>query len=455
MSDYQSRRDGLIDKLYALHEKTEREGRDLTAAEEREWVKMKGQLRDIDIEEEKREGKPLLDHAGMLSEDSRAQGEINRNLGGYETRSAPSGAPAGKAVRTVTGGIHARCAADLLGPEPQRDGAWKSDDEFIRAYCGGRFDDRFVRVSAGVTETVPSVGGFGIPPTMSFSVIDRMIKGSDFMPRCMMFEAKSGSMLVPAFDDSDRRFSRFGGMTAEWVAEEGTIPTSKPQFRRVEMNTRGLKSVTPISNEWLANDVASADLVVTAVHETMSDAANGAIIDGDGVGKPLGILNSACAIEVDPEQGQGAGTVLYSNIRHMYSRMSPTSRMHAIWIANNDLVPELLDLNRPLGTGGQFETVINENNGMFSLLGRPVLFTEHCPAAGERGDLAFVDFRSYGLAIRRNITIDTSPHVYFNTDQLAIRATCYIDGQSLYAKESIPKKGTLTTSPVVVLGERA
>jgi len=64
-----------------------------------------------------------------------------------------------------------------------------------------------------------------------------------------------------------------------------------------------------------------ASYVLTKAPEVMFWKVNDAILNGDGVGKPLGILNAGCTVTVSKESSQAADTVKAQNIAKMWSRM--------------------------------------------------------------------------------------------------------------------------------------
>jgi hypothetical protein len=54
------------------------------------------------------------------------------------------------------------------------------------------------------------------------------------------------------------------------------------------------------------------------------------------------------AITISKETSQAASTLLWANIVKMYSRMLPTSLGKAVWIMNQDVLPQLLQMTLPV-----------------------------------------------------------------------------------------------------------
>jgi HK97 family phage major capsid protein len=75
--------------------------------------------------------------------------------------------------------------------------------------------------------------------------------------------------------------------------------------------------------------------------------------------------------------------------------------------------------------------VMREENGQFFILGLPVLFTEKSARARRLGDILLADFSQYVIGMR-GVTIDSSGHVLFESDETAFRSilalTAWADG---------------------------
>jgi len=178
-------------------------------------------------------------------------------------------------------------------------------------------------------------------------------------------------------------------------------------------------------------------------------------LKGSGVGQPLGILKAPCLIEVDPESGQESGTIVYENLTQMMSRMYAGSFQNSVWVCHQSTIPQLLQLSMAVGTGGDHIPVMREgSNGQFTILTRPVIFTEKTETLGSEGDIVLADFSQYVVGLRQGMRFDTSIHVGFATDELLARLIERHDGQPLWNEALTLEDGTTTVSPFVVLGER-
>ena len=119
-------------------------------------------------------------------------------------------------------------------------------------------------------------------------------------------------------------------------------------------------------------------------------------------------------------------------------------------------MPQLLETSIELidGVSAAHVPVLSMQNGKQFLLGREIVFSEHLPQVGTEGDILLVDLSSYVVGLAKEISIDRSSHIYFDTDQTAFRAIVRVDAQSKLASTITASNGA-TLSWCVSLQTRA
>ena len=197
----------------------------------------------------------------------------------------------------------------------------------------------------------------------------------------------------------------------------------------------------------------------SAYREEMTHELEDAIINGDGVAKPQGILNSPALITVDAETSQtSSDPLLYENIVNMWARLHPRSQMSAVWLVDQSLVPHLMTMGLTFGAAGT-PGYLPPNGAADApggtIRGRPVLFTEHTAAANTTGDIILADFTQYRLIDKGGIDGQSSTHVAFLTDETAFRWTYLVNGKSKWEAPLTPKNSGDTLSPFVTLATRS
>jgi HK97 family phage major capsid protein len=136
-----------------------------------------------------------------------------------------------------------------------------------------------------------------------------------------------------------------------------------------------------------------------------------AFLQGNGVGKPQGMLGSGATISYTRAVGNQVG---FSDVAGMWSKLMPASWGSAIWTFSPSVVPQLLQLK----DGSSRAIFISIDQGItqkpnWSLLGRPAFPTEKVPALGTKGDLMLLDPSLYIIGDRMSVEIAASEHVNF------------------------------------------
>lgn len=320
--------------------------------------------------------------------------------------------------------------------------------------------------AAGLNTGIGSEGGALIPSDFAESLWSKIYNDGELLRRCTSFRQPAGNhFFIPQVVESSRvDGSRFGGVSASWTGEGGLIADSTPRFGMLSLRLRKLAAMCFLTDEMLSDSSLSAEALEATVAAEVRHVFENAIVNGDGAKQPLGILNSASTIEVDAEPGQAAGSVWGENIVKMVSRLWGGSLRSAVWLVNQDLIPQLatVSLEGRYGSGSTDIDGISAplwdwsgsatTGGWPSLCGRAVLPCEYCATAGQRGDLLLVDLSQVALVGREKAR--TSAHVRFQYAEQAFRFTLRADACSLWASAITPQNGSDSQSPFVVLAAR-
>jgi HK97 family phage major capsid protein len=139
-----------------------------------------------------------------------------------------------------------------------------------------------------------------------------------------------------------------------------------------------------------------------------------AIIEGNGAGKPLGVLNGPGTVSVAKQTNQAAATIVVQNLSKMWARLSPRSKANAVWLVNGDCGPQLDMLSIPAGAGALEPRFVNYGpTGLMTIKGRPVVETEYNATLGTVGDIVLIDLKKYRLIRKGGVEQASSIHVRF------------------------------------------
>lgn len=341
-----------------------------------------------------------------------------------------------------------------------------SHGEFYQAVMragapGGMVDPRLsTRAASGLSETVPSDGGFLVESAMANEILKNVWDSGMILPRVskVTLSGNKTGMKFNGLDETSRvDGSRAGGIRAYWASEAAEKTASKPKFRKIELSLNKLIGLCYATDELLDDASALAQTIEEGFNEEFDFKITDGIINGIGAGQPLGILNSGCVVSVGKETGQSASTIVYENISKMWSRLMAKSRPNSVWVINQDCEPQLNQMSIAVGTGGV--PVYMPSSGVSgqpysTLFGRPVVPIEHCQTLGTTGDIMLCDFSKYKAIDKGGMQSDVSIHVRFIYDEQVFRFVYRFDGQPILGSAITPYKGTNTLSHFIKLDSR-
>lgn len=349
--------------------------------------------------------------------------------------------------------------------QEQRD-SFASSGEFYQAVIlagtpGGPVDPRLsTRAATGLSESVPSDGGFLVESQMANEILKNVWGSGLILPRIskVTLSGNKNGMKFNGLDETSRvDGSRAGGIRSYWAEEAEEKTASKPKFRQIDLSLKKLIGLCYATDELLGDANALAQVVNEGFQDEFEFKITDAIINGTGAGQPLGILNAGCVVSVSIEAGQTADTIVYENVLKMWARLMASSRPNAIWVINQDCEPQLHQMSIGVGTAGQ--PVYLPPGGVSTtpystLFGRPVVPIEQCQTVGTTGDIMLCDFSKYKAIDKGGMQSDVSIHVRFIYDESVFRFVYRFDGEPVLSSAITPYKGTNTLSHFVKLNSR-
>lgn len=388
--------------------------------------------------------------------------------GGADAAEAAAGASAARASATTRAQLDASRARASVPAQPRdnRDtGKWgfRSQGEFLAAVVrssgkGAAPDPRLIAnapTSYG-QEGVGADGGFAVPPDFRTAIVQKVMGEDSLLSRTDQMITTSNAITVPT--DETTPWQTSGGIQAYWESEGGQKAQSKPQLTEKTVKANKIIALVPMTDELLQDAPSMASYVSSKAPVKIDFKVNDAIINGSGVGQPLGFLNSGALVTVNPESGQAADSVVFQNIVNMYTRMTSEGKRRGVWIVNSDVEAQLMQMQFP-GTGTAVPVYLPPGGlsaqPYGSLMGRPVVSSEACAALGDLGDISFVDMSQYMSVIKSGgIRQDVSIHLFFDYDLTAFRFVLRVGGQPWW-NTPITRLNGLSRSPFVTLGARA
>ena len=263
-----------------------------------------------------------------------------------------------------------------------------------------------------------SEGGFTVPDEFERKLVEALEGNNIFRGMATVIRTSSGTRKIPIAEDTGE---------ASWIDDGEEIPESDTTFGQTMLSAYKLGTMIKISNE-LLNDSAFdlASYIARRFGVRMGNAEERAFITGDGVGKPLGLLDDAGAkIGVTAAK---TTAISFDEVFQLYYALKAPYRKKAEFLCSEALVLQLM--------------TIKDNNGNYiwkpgldigkpdTLLNRPLKTSAFMPevAAGNKV-MAFGDYSYYWIADRQNRTFRRLNELYARTDQVGFLTTQRVDGK--------------------------
>ena len=315
---------------------------------------------------------------------------------------------------------------------------------------------KFSAAASGLNEGSGPSGGYLVPTQFAQELWMRVYSTGRILARCDRQPLTRGdALIIPAVSETARgdgeqpTGSRFGGAQMYWTDEAAANDDSAVDFDIIKLTLHKLLGMVYATDELVQDVPALVASLKRLFGLEASFAIENAIVSGDGIAKPLGILNSPALITV-PGSGAG-GAVVYTDLVNMAQRLWGPSHQSAMWLMNNEIYGMLLNLSSTINE----ELFSTDGDGTGRLLTFPFEVCEYTSATGVAGDLVLADFSQYIVAEKeQNPNLMSSIHVKFLTDESAFKLAYRVDGAPAWKSPITPKNSTLTQSPFVALGAR-
>lgn len=213
---------------------------------------------------------------------------------------------------------------------------------------------------------------------------------------------------------------------AAWVEEEQLIPESDAAFGQIRIGAHKLATRIKISNELMQDSAFDmASYIAGNFGRRMGEKEEDAFFNGDGSGKPLGIMAATGGAQVGVT---ASGDITFDNVIELYHSLRLPYRRKAVFMISDATAMAL----RKVKDGNQQyiwqSSVTADRPDM--LFGRPVYTSRFMPEP-TTGKIAmlFGDMKYYWIADRTTRTFKRLNELYAETDQTGFIATQRVDGK--------------------------
>ena len=359
---------------------------------------------------------------GMLSEEDTATYDkmeqdvmnLGKEIERLE-RQAAIDAELSKATSTpLTGKPGAKMGKD----ETEKTG--RASDEYKGSFWNAmRVKAPMPSVLNALQEGTDSEGGYLVPDEFERTVVEALEEENVFRSLAHVIKTSSGDRKIPVVASKG---------SASWVDEEGAYQESDDAFSQVSIGAYKLGTMIKVSEELLADSVFDLEAYISKEFARRIGAREEeSFFNGDGKGKPLGILAATGGAEVGVTAASATAITADEVIDLFYSLKAPY-RKNAVWLLNDATVKQIRKLKDSTGQYLWQPSLVAGTPD--TILGRPVKTSAFMPtAAAGAKTIAFGDFKYYWIADRQGRTFKKLSELFAATGQVGFMGTQRVDGK--------------------------
>ena len=294
---------------------------------------------------------------------------------------------------------------------------------------------------------VGAEGGFAVPSQFRDTLLAVSPQQAIFRPRAQVIPAGSppdAKLEIPALDQGSAQ-NVYGGVVVDWIAEGATKPETDVKIRDIELQPWEVAGYIKVTDKLLRNWASASSLLSNQLRLAIIGAEETKFYSGNGVGCPLGVLNSPARIEYARAT---ANQIAFADVIGMFARLKMGGS--PVWIASQTTIPQLATIQDAAGNYIYVQSATADVPA--SLFGYPVLFSERSVGLGTTGDLVLVNLDYYLIKDGSGPFVATSEHFLFTQNKTVMKAFWNVDGQP-WLNEPLPLEGSTsnTVSPFIVL----
>lgn len=302
----------------------------------------------------------------------------------------------------------------------EKEKSGRASDEYKGSFWNAmRVKAPMPSVLNALQEGTDSEGGYLVPDEFERTLVEALEEENVFRTLAHVIKTSSGDRKIPVVASKG---------SASWVDEEGAYQESDDVFSQVSIGAYKLGTMIKVSEELLADSVFDLEAYISKEFARRIGAREEeSFFNGDGKGKPLGILAATGGAEVGVTAASATAITADEVIDLFYSLKAPY-RKNAVWVLNDATVKQIRKLK---DTTGQYLWQPSLVAGTpDTILGRPVKTSAFMPAAAAGAKtIAFGDFKYYWIADRQGRTFKKLSELYAANGQVGFMGTQRVDGK--------------------------
>lgn len=290
----------------------------------------------------------------------------------------------------------------------------------------------FKQVSNVLQTGVDTDGGYLVPEEYDSRLIDGLTEEN-------IFRALGTTITT----SGERKINIAGSKPAAlWIEEGGELSFGDAKFDQILLDAHKLHVAIKVTEELLYdNSFNLENYILNAFSKALSNAEEDAFLNGDGVGKPLGVLNPTGGGEVAITTA--GANISADEIMSLVYKLKRPYRKNAVFITNDQTLAVIRKLKD--GNGAYLWQPSLQQGEPDRLFGYKVYTSPFVPQiATGKPVLAFGDFSYYNIGDRGSRTFSELRELFAGNGMVAFLAKERVDGKLVLpeAVQILKMKGT-------------
>lgn len=294
-----------------------------------------------------------------------------------------------------------------------RDAFWKA----MRQTRNALYADEVRALQVGTD----SEGGYLVPDEFERTLIQALQDQNIMRSLATVISTSSGDRLIPVVASHG---------SASWIAEEGDYTESDEAFNRVTLGAHKVGTLIKVSEELLQDSAFNLEqYIVSEFARRLGRAEEAAFVNGDGNGKPSGLIGAA-QVGVT---AAATNAITADELIDLYHSLGRPYRQRATFLLADSTAKVIRKLK---DNDGQYIWQPGLQAGQPDrLFNRPVAISDDVPAiAAGAKVIAFGDFSYYWIADRQGTVFQRLNELYAIKGQVGFRAYRRVDGKLILAE---------------------
>jgi HK97 family phage major capsid protein len=307
---------------------------------------------------------------------------------------------------------------NLRETEEYRNAFWKALKEGRNALSSQEYNTLMNPEVRSLAVGTDAAGGYLVPDEFERQLIQIIESQNVMRGLATVITTSSGTREIPVESD-------YG--TATWLGENAAYTESDAQFSQKTLSAYKLGTLIKVSEELLQDSFFDiSNYIANAFARRFAKAEEAAFVNGDGTGKPTGVIADATEGKVG-QTGQTT-SVTADDLIDLYHALKRPYRMNAAFLMNDSTAKVIRKLK---DNDGQYLWQPGLQLGQPDrLLGRPVYISDDVPVmAANAKSILFGDFSHYWIADRKGATMQRLDELYAANGQVGFRMYKRVDGK--------------------------